>query len=155
MINDQELREAVEILNNDTTRIQILSNFADSEYCGNALNTVLSFTQQYLTLSEKEGVPKERKGRFVVEAQDGGHWVMTDEAESYNQTRQEMLLAFMKMMPTEEEIKEKIHSGVIWNLGERYTHRPEFLSGITNEKEMLFANELAQSIHNLIMGRMR
>ena len=30
-------------------------------------------------------MPEEKKGRFVVGAQDSGHWVMTEEAEGYNQ----------------------------------------------------------------------
>jgi hypothetical protein len=31
-----------------------------------------------------EGLPPERKGRFVVGAQDSGDWIMTEEADGYN-----------------------------------------------------------------------
>jgi len=37
-----------------------------------------------------EKMPKERKGRFVVGAQDTGNWVMTDEAEGFNSALPEM-----------------------------------------------------------------
>jgi len=56
-----ELKEAIELLNNNTVRIQILSDFADKEYCGEALATILSFLSkiqdaempQPITIQEK------------------------------------------------------------------------------------------------------
>ncbi len=53
-------------------------------------------------------MPEEKKGRFVVEAQDSGHWIETNESRIYNLGRQETLMAVMKVMPSEEEILEVI-----------------------------------------------
>ena len=36
-----DIKESVEILNNATIRIQILSDFADKEYCSQALQTLM------------------------------------------------------------------------------------------------------------------
>jgi len=38
-----DIKESVEILNNATIRIQILSDFADKEYCSQALQTLIEY----------------------------------------------------------------------------------------------------------------
>jgi len=48
-IEDEKVREAVDILGKNLPRIQILSDFADKEYCGSALNTLLDLAQHYLS----------------------------------------------------------------------------------------------------------
>jgi hypothetical protein len=59
MTKEIEIKEAVEILNNDTTRIQILSDFADKEYCGQALQVLIDLAQQYL----KAEMPEEKTAK--------------------------------------------------------------------------------------------
>ena len=46
-----ELKEAIEVLSNNIVRIQILSDFADKEYCGQALQTLLSLASSVIAVS--------------------------------------------------------------------------------------------------------
>ncbi len=41
-----EIRKAIEILSHNSTKIQILSDFADKEYCAEALQTLISALQE-------------------------------------------------------------------------------------------------------------
>ena len=45
-----ELKEAIEVLSNNIVRIQILSDFADKEYCGQALQILLSLASSVIAI---------------------------------------------------------------------------------------------------------
>jgi hypothetical protein len=45
MKNSDEVKDAIELLSNNTVRIQILSDFAGCQYCSAALQTLIDFAQ--------------------------------------------------------------------------------------------------------------
>lgn len=90
-MNDAEIKEAIKILG-DNPRIQLLSDFADKEYCGKALNTLINLAQLYLSTAGK--MPEEKTGKdetFAILYQQHLSLAIT----VYNQARQECILAFM------------------------------------------------------------
>ncbi len=80
-------------------------------------------------------MPEEKNNICEFDPRIGIGEVNKSERKGYNLGRQETLLAMMKVMPSEEEIREKVKEHV----------------GLQYEFEVL---ELAQAIHKLIMGRL-
>ena len=81
MTKEIEIREAVEILNNNTIRIQILSDFADKEYCGQALQVLLNLAQQYLKakmLEEYKDIEKSEANQEIKEYMRGYNCGLSD-----------------------------------------------------------------------------
>ncbi len=101
---DEEIKEAVDLVHEYGCIKAIGMEEEDTELI-NAFQTLIDLGKLYLTIAGMGGMPKERKGYFVVGAQDSGHWVMTDKAEAHNLARQECILAQMKR---EQELKDQV-----------------------------------------------
>ncbi len=89
MISDKELRDAVDY-------------FCSNKVCQHDwLKPVFSLVEQYLTISTQEGMPEEMPTNTDFPP-------VNEATKLANTTRQECLLAFMKMVPSVEEIRRVI-----------------------------------------------
>ena len=86
-MSDKEIREAIEIFKKAQLEYYAFTGYTPEEYV-RAREILLDLATQVIEAK----MPQEMKGRFVVEAQNGGHWVMTEEAEGYNQALQDCYL---------------------------------------------------------------
>lgn len=97
MMDDKIIRDAIKILNNETVRIQILSDFVDKEFCGAALHTLLSLAQNYLKFSGSPIVPEEKELKYQSIMEIGEKKLTDTEIENenvkgFNACRHEVLL---------------------------------------------------------------
>lgn len=99
-MTDQEIKEVVEVLKREHDSIMFAERYLGIK---KALGVVIDLAQHYLSAGE---MVEEKKGLFVVEAQDGGHWVMTEYADGFNSARSQCLMLLVKKEEEIEELKE-------------------------------------------------
>lgn len=94
--------------------------------------------------------PKKKETHSHQDGCDRGRECICEQlARQHNETRAEMEAYYQHKLgkiPSEEEIKEIITRNLMWNLGQRYTHEKRYVEGITNERAMIFEEELAKAI---------
>ena len=99
-MTDEELREAVKYFKSSVKNKSLTQANIN-------MSILITLAECYLSMSEK--CPKEKRGEGVAEEQP----FLFGQVIGYNKAREDMLLWFMKALPSEEEINQIIVDGIL------------------------------------------